>query len=80
MLGFGMSVLSLLIGLAYLIAKLIFWDFLPTGTASLLVGLFLFSSVQLFFIGMIGEYIGLMHLRNLKRPLVIERERVNFDE
>lgn len=79
MLGFAMSVLSLIVAIAYLIAKLIFWDFLPTGTASLLVGLFLFSSIQLFFIGMIGEYIGLIHLRNLKRPLVIERERVNFD-
>jgi polyisoprenyl-phosphate glycosyltransferase len=78
-LGFFMSILSFVVGIGYLIAKLIFWNSFPLGTAPLTVGLFLFSSVQLFFIGIIGEYIGLMHMRILKRPLVIERERINFD-
>lgn len=78
MLGFFMSMLSLLVGLCYLVAKLLFWQFLPTGIASLLVGLFLIASIQLFFIGIIGEYLGLLHLRNLRRPLVVERERINF--
>lgn len=78
MLGFLMSLLSILIAFAYLVAKLIFWDFLPTGIASLIVGLFFFSSIQLFFIGIIGEYLGLLHLRNLRRPVVLERERINF--
>ena len=77
-LGFLMSLLSIILAFAYLIAKLIFWDFLPTGMASLLVGVFLFSSIQLFFIGIIGEYLGLLHLRNLRRPVVLERERINF--
>jgi polyisoprenyl-phosphate glycosyltransferase len=78
MLGFALSLLSLLLSLAYLIAKLLFWDAFPFGTAPMMIGLFLIASVQLFFIGIIGEYIGLMHMRILKRPLVVERERINF--
>lgn len=78
-LGFIMSILSFIVGIVYLIGKLLFWNSFPLGTAPLMVGLFLFSSVQLFFIGIIGEYIGLMHMRILKRPLVVERERINFD-
>jgi glycosyltransferase involved in cell wall biosynthesis len=80
MLGFALSLLSLLVSLAYLIAKLLFWNAFPFGTAPMMIGLFLIASVQLFFIGIIGEYIGLMHMRILKRPLVVERERINFDE
>jgi len=79
MLGFALSLLSLLVALGYLIAKLLFWDYFPLGTAPVTVGLFLLASVQLFFIGIIGEYIGLMHMRILKRPLVVERERINFE-
>ena len=79
MLGFAMSLLSLLVAVGYLIAKLIFWQSFPLGTAPVTVGLFLLASVQLFFIGIIGEYIGLMHMRILKRPLVVERERINLD-
>jgi glycosyltransferase involved in cell wall biosynthesis len=79
MLGFAFSLLSLLIALGYLIAKLLFWQSFPFGTAPLMIGLFLIASVQLFFIGIIGEYMGLMHMRILKRPLVVERERINFD-
>ncbi|MFM7794918.1 MAG: glycosyltransferase, partial [Microcystis panniformis] len=78
MLGFALSLLSLLVALGYLIAKLLFWDYFPLGTAPIMIGLFLLASVQLFFIGIIGEYIGLMHMRILKRPLVVERERINF--
>ncbi len=77
-LGFFMSLVTFMVGMGYLIAKLIFWQFFPLGTAPLTVGLFFISSVQLFFIGIIGEYIGLMHMRILKRPLVVERERINF--
>jgi glycosyltransferase involved in cell wall biosynthesis len=78
MLGFALSLLSLVVALGYLIAKLLFWDYFPLGTAPIMIGLFLLASVQLFFIGIIGEYIGLMHMRILKRPLVVERERINF--
>ena len=78
MLGFIMSGLSLLVALGYLVAKLVFWDQFTLGIAPILIGFFLFSSVQLFFIGILGEYIGSIHTQVLDRPLVVEKERVNF--
>jgi hypothetical protein len=78
MLGFGASALSFLAGMAYLIYKLMFWDRFALGVAPVVIGLFFFASVQLFFIGVIGEYIGSIHTRVTKRPLVVERERINF--
>jgi glycosyltransferase involved in cell wall biosynthesis len=77
--GFALSLLSFLVGLVTLILKLLFWNLFPIGIAAIIIGLFLFSSVQLFFIGILGEYIGLINRRSLKRPLVVERKRVNFD-
>ena len=79
MLGFAMSFLSLLTGLGYLVYKLLFWNEFKAGIAPVVVGLFLISSVQLFFIGVIGEYIGSIYTKVTNRPLVIERERINFD-
>jgi len=78
--GFTLSIISLLIAVLYFIAKILFWYSFPMGTAPILISLFFFSSVQLFFIGIIGEYIGFMHTRQLKRPLVFEKERINFDD
>lgn len=77
-LGFAMSGLSFLTAIIYFMAKLLFWNYFTVGMAPLIIGLFLFSSVQLFFIGIIGEYIGSIHTQVLKRPLVIEKERINF--
>ncbi|MDQ2919758.1 MAG: glycosyltransferase, partial [Verrucomicrobiota bacterium] len=79
MTGFAMSLLSFLSGFGYLIYKLLYWDRFTVGVAPIVIGLFLFSSVQLFFIGVIGEYIGSIHTQVLGRPLVVERERINFD-
>lgn len=79
MLGFLLSALSLLVAMGYFIAKLVLWNWFSMGMAPLVIGLFFFASVQLFFIGIIGEYVGSIHTQVLKRPLVIERERVNFD-
>ncbi len=79
MLGFGMSILSLLTGLIYFLYKLIFWKSFTVGIAPLVIGMFFIGSVQLFFLGIIGEYIGSIHTQVLKRPLVIEKERINFD-
>ena len=76
--GFFVAILSLLVALGYFIYKIIYWDTFIAGTAPLVIGLFFFSSVQLFFIGIIGEYIGAIHTQVRKRPLVIEKERVNF--
>ena len=76
--GFIISLLSLLIGIIYLIYKLMFWDRFEVGIAPLVIGIFFFSAVQLFFIGIIGEYIGSIHTQILKRPMVIEKERINI--
>lgn len=78
MAGFLLSFISLLVALGYGIAKLFFWDSFSLGIAPLVVGMFFFGSVQLFFIGLLGEYIGAIHTQVLKRPLVVEKERVNF--
>jgi glycosyltransferase involved in cell wall biosynthesis len=76
--GFITAIISLLIAGVYLIYKLINWNTFSAGMAPLVIGLFFFSSVQLFFIGIIGEYIGAIHTQVKKRPLVIEKERINF--
>jgi hypothetical protein len=78
MAGFALSAISLLIALGYLVAKLLFWSEFALGTAPILIGFFFFMSVQLFFIGMIGEYVGAIHTQVQKRPHVIEKERLNF--
>jgi glycosyltransferase involved in cell wall biosynthesis len=78
MIGFGMSLLSLFVAIGYLAYKLLFWNNFPVGQAPIIIGLFLFSSVQLFFIGIVGEYIGAIHTQVLRRPMVIEKERINF--
>lgn len=79
MFGFLFSVLSFMVAMGFLVAKLLFWDFFQLGLAPLLIGLFFFMAVQMFFIGLLGEYIGavLTHVRNV--PHVIEAERINFD-
>ena len=77
--GFIVSILCLLTGTAYVIYKLVFTtEIFPIGIVPLVVGLFFFGAVQLIFIGIIGEYVGSIHTQVLKRPLVIEKERINF--
>lgn len=80
MLGFGLSGLSLVVAFLYFIAKIAFWSHIPMGIAPMVIGLFFFASVQLFFIGILGEYIGAIHTQVQRRPLVIEKERVNFGD
>ncbi len=78
MAGFVMSAAGLLLAFGYLVAKLVFWYTFTAGIAPILISLFFFSSVQLFFIGIIGEYLAAIHTQVQKRPLVIEKERINF--
>lgn len=78
MFGFLMAILSFLAAVVYFIMKIIYWDSMPLGQAPLVIGLFFFSSIQLFFIGIIGEYIGNIHTHVMNRPLVVEKERINF--
>ena len=74
------AVISMLVALVYLVMKLIWWDRFPAGMAPMLIGLLFLGSVQLFFIGFLGEYIMSINQRVMKRPLVIEEERINFDK
>ncbi|MDA8078188.1 MAG: glycosyltransferase family 2 protein [Nitrospiraceae bacterium] len=79
MLGFSMSLLSLLAAMIYFVYKILFWQSFSVGVAPLVIGLFFFGSIQLFFLGIIGEYIGSIHTQVLRRPIVVEKERINFD-
>ena len=74
------SVISILVAFIYLVMKLIWWDRFPAGMAPMLIGMLFLGSVQLFFIGFLGEYIMSINQRVMKRPLVIEEERLNFDQ
>ncbi len=78
MLGFLSAFLSFLVGLAYLVYKLIDWQNFSLGLAPVIIGLFFMGSVQLFFLGIVGEYIGSIYTLAVRRPLVIEKERINF--
>ncbi len=77
--GFIVSFVSIVIALIYLILKLINWDTFPMGNAPILIGVFVFSGIQLFFIGLLGEYVMNINTRIMNRPLVVEEERINFD-
>ena len=78
--GGAFSLIGFIIALVYLVLKLIHWNDFPAGTAPILIGVFLMSSIQLFFIGLLGEYIMNINRRVMKRPLVVEEERLNFEE
>ena len=77
--GFCLAALSFLIAFAYLVYKLLYWDSFRLGTAPVVVGMFFFGAIQLFFVGILGEYIGSIQTQVLRRPPVIEKERINFD-
>ena len=77
--GFFCSLASMCVALVYLVMKLIWWDRFPAGMAPMLIGMLFLGSVQIFFIGLLGEYIMSINQRVMKRPLVIEEERLNFE-
>ena len=74
------AAVSMAVALVYLVMKLIWWDRFPAGMAPMLIGMLFLGSVQLFFIGFLGEYIMSINQRVMKRPLVIEEERLNFNK
>jgi len=78
--GFFASFLSFSLGVVYFFLKLIYWDEMALGTAPLIIGMSFMFSIMLFFIGVIGEYVGAIYTQVLNRPLVFVRERINFDE
>jgi glycosyltransferase involved in cell wall biosynthesis len=77
--GFACAVLSVLAGIFYLLYKLLFWNQFSVGVAPIVIGAFFFISIQLVCLGILGEYIGAIYTQVQDRPLVIERERINFD-
>jgi len=77
--GFVGASLSFLIGLAYLLLKLVLWSTFSFGLAPLLIGIFFISSLQLLFLGVMGEYIGSIYTQVQNRPYTVERERLNFE-
>lgn len=79
---FGVTVgfVSVIVALVYLVMKLIWWDRFQAGMAPMLIGMCFLGAVQLFFIGMLGEYVLTINARVMKRPLVVEEERINFEE
>lgn len=77
--GFICSGLSLIAAIVFLVMKLVFWNSFPMGMAPVLIGVFLIGAIQLFFIGLMGEYILNINVRVMDRPLVIEEDRLNFE-
>lgn len=78
--GVAIAMFSFIIGLIYLVLKLIFWNSFDMGQAPLICGIFFLGAIQILFIGIIGEYVGEILNRLMKRPLVVEKERINFEE
>ena len=78
--GFIISLIAILVSIIFLFYKLLFWNSFNLGIAPLVIGLFFFSGFQIFLLGLVGEYISviLSHVRKL--PLVIEKERINFED
>ena len=74
------SAASMLIAIIYLVMKLIWWDRFPAGTAPMLIGMLFLGSVQIFFIGLLGEYVLNINQRVMNRPLVVEEERIGFEK
>jgi glycosyltransferase involved in cell wall biosynthesis len=76
--GFVSALISFMAGMFYLVYKLVFWRSFNVGVAPLVLGLFFLGSIQLIALGIIGEYVGSIHTLVLNRPLVTEKERINF--
>jgi polyisoprenyl-phosphate glycosyltransferase len=77
--GFSLSIISFVLSMSYLVLKLLFWKSFSLGVAPILIGLFLFFSFQMLFVGLLGEYVVSIHTQVFKRPLVLEKERINFE-
>ncbi len=77
--GFASALMCVLVSFAYFIYKLLYWERFSAGQAPLVIGVFFFMSLQMIFIGILGEYIGTIHTLVQRRPLVVEQERINFE-
>lgn len=78
--GAALGIVSVFLAIFVFVTKLLNWDAYPYGTASILIGVFFIGAVQLFFTGILGEYILSINTRSMRRPLVVVGEKINFDE
>lgn len=76
--GLLIGFLSFFVAIFYTAMKLIYWDSFPIGMAPIVIGIFLLFSLLFIFIGLLGEYIGSIHSYVKNRPVVVEKERINF--
>ena len=79
LLGFFASLVSFVVGIIYLFYKLLFWNSFTLGIAPIVIGIFIVSSIQITLLGLVGEYIGVILLHQRSMPLVVEKERINFN-
>ena len=79
LIGFISSILSFFVGMFYFIYKLINWSSFELGLAPIILGIFILGSIQIFMVGLIGEYIGIILIHQRDMPLVVEKKRINFD-
>lgn len=77
--GFFLGIASILVALIFLVLKVLYWDNFPVGYAPIMIAIFFMFGLLLCFIGLLGEYIGSIHTYLQKRPIVVEKERINFD-
>jgi glycosyltransferase involved in cell wall biosynthesis len=77
--GFIGAAISFCVALIYLILKLVFWNTFSIGLAPMLIGVFFIASIQLLFLGVIGEYVGAIYTQVQKRPYAVELDRINFE-
>lgn len=77
--GFALGMLSVIAAIVFLILKLLYWDSFPMGIAPVVIGMFFMFGILMLFIGILGEYIGAIHTHIQRRPVVVEKERINFD-
>lgn len=75
MAGFAMAALSLLVALVFLVLKLAFWERFPAGYAPAVIGVFFLGSLQIFLVGILGEYVGAVLTQVRHRPWVVEKAR-----
>ncbi len=80
LLGFVIGILSFIVAFVYFVLKLLYWDRFAAGYVPMTIGIFLLGSIQLFFIGFLGEYILNINTRVINRPVVVEEKRINFEE
>jgi glycosyltransferase involved in cell wall biosynthesis len=76
--GFALGAMSVLAAFVFLVLKILYWNSFPLGTAPIVIGLFFLFGIQLIFIGILGEYVGSIHAYLQRRPIVVEKERINF--